>query len=263
MPKTTPTTECAHDATLPGFKETQNRDARFRKECKDFADLCAKSRSAGKDPGKLSNGLLHALVFAARNAAGSVGRESMDALARAGKVRKGLYNEDVRPAVASLLAFAAKGGTLAEGAFAARRAEFFAAVGGRAEEVFRRLVAVAFPAQACAAFADGEMDAIFRGLAANGRAEKVSGGTWLARCRAVHDALRAEWSWPDAATRCVFVRRLAAAVAEAEAAAAEEDAARTEEDFSPEVRPASKRMVKNEPHGSILTIEREPVPLAG
>ena len=43
----------------------------------------------------------------------------------------------------------------------------------------------------------------------------------------------------------------------------EEDAAKTEEDFSPEVRHASKRMVKNEPHGSILTIEREPVPLAG
>ncbi len=151
MPTTTPTT----DATLPGFKETQNRDARFRKECKDFADLCAKARSAGRDPGKLTNGLLHGLVFEARNAAGSVGRESMDALARAGKVRKGLYNEDVRPVVASLLAFAAKGGAMTEEEFAARGAECFAAVCGRADAVFRRLVAVAFPAQACAVFADG------------------------------------------------------------------------------------------------------------
>lgn len=254
MPTTTPTT----DATLPGFKETQNRDARFRKECKDFADLCAKARSAGRDPGKLTNGLLHGLVFEARNAAGSVGRESMDALARAGKVRKGLYNEDVRPSVASLLAFAAKGGTLAEGEFAARRAEFFAAVGGRAEAVFRRLVAVAFPAYACAAFTDGEMDAVLRGLAADGRAEEPAGGTWLARCRAVHEALRAEWSWPDAATRCVFARRLAAAVAKAEA-----EAAAAEEVASPKERPAPKRMVKKEPYGSILTIDRAPVPLAG
>jgi len=251
MPTTTPTTDPATDATLPGFKETCNRDARFRKECKDFADLCAKARAAGKEPGKLSNGLLHALVFAARNAAGSVGKESMDALARAGKVRKGLYNEDVRPAVASLLAFAAKGGTLTEEEFAARRAEFFVAVGGCAEEVFRRLVAVAFPAQACAAFSDGEMDAIFRGLAAAGRAEAVVGGTWLARCRAVHDALRAEWTWPDAAARCVFARRLAAAVAEAGPAAA------------PKVGRSPKYMVKNAPNGSILTIDRSPVPLAG
>ena len=127
MPNTTPTTDPATDATLPGFKETCNRDARFRKECKDFADLCAKARAAGKEPGKLSNGLLHALVFEARNAAGSVGRESLDAFARSGKVRKGLYNEDVRPAVASLLAFAAKGGSLTEAEFAAREAAFSAA----------------------------------------------------------------------------------------------------------------------------------------
>ena len=257
MPTTTPTT----DATLPGFKETQNRDARFRKECKDFADLCAKARSAGRDPGKLTNGLLHGLVFEARNAAGSVGKESMDALARAGKVRKNLYNEDVRPAVASFLAFAAKGGVLTEEAFAARGAEFFAAVGGRADAVFRRLVAVAFPAQACAVFADGDLDAALGGLADEGRAEEAAiGGTWLARCRAVHDALRAEWAWPDAATRCVFARRLAAAVAKAEA---EAEAAAAEADAAPKERPAPKRMVKKEPYGSILTIDRAPVPLAG
>jgi hypothetical protein len=95
------------------------------------------------------------------------------------------------------------------------------------------------------------MDAIFRGLAAAGRAEAVVGGTWLARCRAVHDALRAEWAWPDAAARCVFARRLAAAVAEAEAAAA------------PKPLPAPMAMVKNGPHGSNLTIDRAPVPLAG
>ena len=247
MPTTTPTT----DATLPGFKETQNRDARFRKECKDFADLCAKVRAAGKSREEIPNGLVYALVFEARNGAGPVGKESLDALARAGKVRKGLYNEDVRPAVASLLAFAAKGGTLTEEEFAARETEFFAAVGGRADAVFRRLVAVAFPAHACAAFTDGEIDAVLRGLAAAGRAEApAAGATWFARCRAVHDALRAEWTWPDAITRCVFARRLAAA-------------AKPEEGAAPKVRPAPKRMVKKEPHGSILTIDRAPVPLAG
>ena len=252
MPTTTPTTDSATAATLPGFKETQNRDARFRKECNAFADLCAKARSAGKDSGKLTNGLLHALVFGARSAAGSVGKESMDALARAGRVRKGLYNEDVRPVVSSLLAFAAKGGAMTEEEFAARGAEFFAAVGGRADAVFRRLVAVAFPAHACAVYSDGDFDALLRGLVREGRAEApANGGTWLARCRAVHGALRAEWAWPDALVRSVFARRLAAA------------AAKAEEDAAPEVVPVPKRMVKKEPHGSILTINREPVPLAG
>jgi hypothetical protein len=255
MPTTTPTT----DATLPGFKETQNRDARFRKECKDFADLCAKVRAAGKSREEIPNGLVYALVFEARNGAGPVGKESLDALARAGKVRKGLYNEDVRPAVASLLALAAKGGALAEEEFAAREAEFFAAVGGRADAVFRRLVAVAFPAHACAAFTDGEIDAVLRGLVAAGRAEApAAGATWFARCRAVHDALRAEWTWPDAITRCVFARRLAAAVAETEA-----DAAETEADAEPKVRAAPKRMVKNGSRGSIPTIDRAAMPLAG
>lgn len=252
MQNTAPRDDRAHDATLPGFKETQNRDARFRKECKDFADLCAKARSAGKDPGKLSNGLLYALVFETRNAAGSVGKKSLDALARAGKVRKGLWNGDVRPAVESLLALAAKGGALTESEFAAREAAFSAAVGGRADAVFRRLVAVAFPAQGCAAFSDEEIDAVLRRLAAEGRAEAPApvGGSWLAGCRAVHDALRAEWTWPDAATRCVFARRLAAAAAEEEPAA-------------PNAAPVRNRMVKFESHGSIPTNVRAPMPLAG
>ena len=155
-------TETKNDASLPDCRTLYRSDAKLQKACDAFARLYAAVRSAGRNPEKLTNGLLHALVFEARNDAGAVGAESLNALARRGRVRKDLWNGDVRPFVESLLAFAAKGGTLAEGEFAARRAE------------------------------------------------KVDGESWLARCRAVHEALRAEWSWPDAATRCVFARRLAA-----------------------------------------------------
>ena len=124
--------EPSHDAPLPDCRTLYRSDAKLRRELDAFAGLCAAARAAGRDPEKLSNGLLHALVFEARNAAGSVGKASLCALGRKGRVRRDLSNEDVRACVASLLAFAAKGGELTEREFAAREAEFSAAVGGSA-----------------------------------------------------------------------------------------------------------------------------------
>lgn len=222
--------EPSHDAPLPDCRTLFRSDAKLRRELDAFAGLCAAARAAGRDPEKLSNGLLHALVFEARNAAGSVGKASLCALGRKGRVRRDLSNEDVRACVASLLSFAAKGGELTEREFAAREAEFSAAVGGPAPEVFRRLVAAAFPAKAVAVPSDADFAALLRGLAAAGRAEPLpAGATWLARCRAVHDAIRAEWAWPDAAARSALARRLAAEAVAADRAAAEKAAKAAEE----------------------------------
>ena len=143
-------TETKNDASLPDCRTLYRSDAKLQKACDAFARIHAAARSAGRNPEKLTNGLLHALVFEARNDAGTAGTESLNALARRGRVRKDLWNGDVRPAVESLLAFAAKGGELTEREFAAREAEFAAAVGGPARTVFRRLVATAFPAKAVA-----------------------------------------------------------------------------------------------------------------
>ena len=221
-------TEPSHDAPLPDCRTLYRSDAKLQKACDAFARIHAAARSAGRNPEKLTNGLLHTLVFEARNDAGTAGTESLNALARRGRVRKDLWNGDVRPAVESLLAFAAKGGELTEREFAAREAEFAAAVGGPARTVFRRLVATAFPAKAVAVFSDAELASLLRALRAAGRAEALpAGATWLARCAAVHDALRAEWAWPDAPVRAVLARRLAAEAAAAEKAAEEKTAAET------------------------------------
>lgn len=223
-------TETKNDASLPDCRTLYRSDAKLQKACDAFARLHAAVRSAGRNPEKLTNGLLHALVFEARNDAGAVGAESLNALARRGRVRKDLWNGDVRPAVESLLAFAAKGGDLTEREFAVREAEFAAAVGGPARTVFRRLVATAFPAKAVAVFSDAELASLLRALRADGRADVLPAGvTWLARCAAVHDALRAEWAWPDAPVRAVLARRLAAEAVAAGKAAEEKAAAETEE----------------------------------
>jgi hypothetical protein len=210
------TAKTHYDSALPNYRTLCRSDKTFQEECKSFKTLCAVVRAAGRKPETLMNGPLHHLVFDARNCAGSVGKESLSSLARAGKVRKDLSNEDVRPVVADLLAFAAKGGSLTETEFADREAAFFAAVGGRAEAVFRRLVAVAFPAQASPVLSDRDLDALLRALVREGRAEMPADGTWLVRCRAIHDALHDEWTWPDGILRSVFARRLAAGVAEAD-----------------------------------------------
>lgn len=202
----------APDSSLPSCRELYRTDAALRRECDEFLCLRSKARAAGRDPAKLSNGLLLSLVFQPRNAAGRVGAESLAALGRRGKVRPDLCNDDVRAVVADLLSFAVSGGVLDEEELAAREAAFSAAVGGRATAVFRRLVAVAFPAQACAVLFDADLFALLRALADAGRTlPPRAGGTWLARCREVHGALAAEWAWPDAAVRSVLARRLAAA----------------------------------------------------
>ena len=200
------TAKTHYDSALPDYRTLYWSDKTFQKECKSFKNLCATVRAVGRKPETLMNGPLHHLVFDARNEAGSVGRESLSSLAGRGKVRKDLWNGDVRPFVESLLAFAAKGGDLTEKEFADREAAFSAAVGGSATAVFRRLVAAAFPAETVAVYSDADLDRLLRVLSA----EVPAGATWLARCAAAHAAIHAEWPWPDATVRSVLARRLAA-----------------------------------------------------
>ena len=188
MTKTNPqhTAKTHYDSSLPDYRTLYRSDKTFQEECDSFKKLCAVVRAAGRKPEILMNGPLHHLVFDARNEAGSVGRESLSSLAGRGKVRKDLWNGDVRPFVESLLAFAAKGCDLTEREFADREAAFSAAVGGSAATVFRRLVATAFPSKTVAVYSDADLDRLLRTLSA----EVPAGATWLARCAAVHAALK-------------------------------------------------------------------------
>lgn len=198
---------------LPEFKDTYKTDAAFRKECAAFERLCADARAAGESEEGPQGGVLYELVFEARSCVAAVPPgESLAALARKGLLRRDLCNDDVRPVVRDLLAFAAKGGVLTEEEYAAREAAFEAVIGGPAPAVFRRLVVAAFPAQTCAVLDAAALAAVLGALAGEGRAAPLpAGASWLALGRAVHDALRAEWPWPEAPVRSAFARRLARA----------------------------------------------------
>lgn len=206
--------------SLPDFRTVVKTDASFRKECGIFNALCADVRKAGRAAEGLAGGLLHGLVFEARNGVAAIaGAETIFGLARMGLVRRGLCNDDVRGVVGGLFAFAANGGVLDEKEYAARETAFEAAVGGPAPTVFRRLVAAAFPAQTVPVLSATVLSALLRALAAAGRVRPLpAGATWLALARAVHDALRAEWAWPDAPTRGAYAKWLVAWLAKKEAA---------------------------------------------
>lgn len=197
---------------FPEFKDTYKTNAAFRKACAAFERLCAEARAAGESEEGPQGGVLYELVFEARNGVAAVpSGESLAALARKGLLRRDLCNDDVRPVVRDLLAFAAKGGLLTEAEYAAREAAFEAAIGGPAPAVFRRLVAAAFPAQTVPVLSAAVLSALHRVLAAAGRARPLpANATWLALSRAVHDALRAEWPWPDAPTRGAYAKWLVA-----------------------------------------------------
>lgn len=199
---------------LPEFKDTYKKDAAFRKECAAFERICAEVRAAGKDADGPQGATLYRLVFEARNDVAAVpSGEGLAALGRKGLVRRDLCNDDVRPVVRDLFAFAASGGVLTDEEFAAREAAFEAAVGGPAPAVFRRLVVAAFPAQTCAVLDTAALAAVLGALVGEGRVAPLpTGASWLALGRAVQDALRAEWNWADAAVRSVFARRLAQGV---------------------------------------------------
>ena len=206
--------------SLPDFRTVVKTDASFRKDCGIFAALCADARKAGRTAEGLSGGLLHGLVFEARNGVAAIsGAETLVGLAKRGLVRRDLCNDDVRGVVTGLFAFAANGGVLDEQVYAAREAAFEAAVGGPAPAVFRRLVAAAFPAQTVPVLSTTVLSALHRALAAAGRARPLpADATWLALSRDVHDALRAEWAWPDAPTRGAYAKWLVAWLAKKEAA---------------------------------------------
>ena len=212
-------TERDNATSLPDFRTVVKTDASFRKECGIFSALCASARKAVRSAEGLSGSLLNSLVFEARNGAASIpGPETLGGLAKRGLVRRGLCNGDVRGVVSGLFGFAAAGGVLDEKEFAAREAAFEAAAGGPAPAVFRRLVAAAFPAQTVPVLSATVLAALHRALAAAGRAKPLpADASWLALGSAVHDALRAEWTWPDAPTRGAYAKWLVAWLARKEA----------------------------------------------